>query len=53
MIESRRVEQAEKARKQRASELEEAARRGEEIQGSEFYEVDAGKVGASELEGKI
>jgi hypothetical protein len=53
LIESRRVEQKEKARKQRASELEEAARRGEEIQGSEFHEVDAGKVGASELEGKV
>jgi hypothetical protein len=52
LVESLRAEQAEKARRQRASELEEAARQGQEIQGVEIHEVDAGRIGPSELEGR-
>jgi type IV secretory pathway VirB10-like protein len=52
LVESLRAEQAEKARRQRASELEEAAKRGEEIQGAEIHEVGGGRIGPSELEGR-
>jgi hypothetical protein len=52
VIEAFRAEQSEKARKQRASELEEAVRPGEEVQGAQIYEVDAERARASELEWK-